>query len=79
MKLPKSKEALILTAALVIPGGFVALGLWKAYELYKKREEHDTSRQEDQPAVTFQSAISSFDDRLESDRLPSGERKDQGV
>lgn len=37
MKLPSKKETLILTAALVLPGGLIALGLWKAYELYKTK------------------------------------------
>jgi hypothetical protein len=32
-----SKNKLILLAALVTPCGFVILGLWKAYELYKKQ------------------------------------------
>lgn len=37
MKFLNKKETLILTAALVLPGGLVALGLWKAYELYKAK------------------------------------------
>jgi hypothetical protein len=37
----KTKEIMILAAAIVIPGGFVALGLWKAYELLKKKEKPD--------------------------------------
>lgn len=32
------KETAILTAALIIPGGFVVLGIWKAIELYKKKK-----------------------------------------
>ena len=36
------KEVIILTAALVLPGGLIALGLWKAYELYKKKEKKPT-------------------------------------
>ena len=34
----KNKNKLILLAALTTPFGFVALGLWKAYELYKKNQ-----------------------------------------
>ena len=33
------KESYILVAALIIPGGLVALGLWKAYELYKTKNK----------------------------------------
>lgn len=33
----KKKETAILLAALVLPGGLVVLGLWKAYELYKQK------------------------------------------
>lgn len=35
----KKKEMIILTAALVLPGGLVALGVWKAYELYKGKKK----------------------------------------
>lgn len=31
------KDGIILTAALIVPGGLVVLGIWKAYELYKKQ------------------------------------------
>lgn len=34
-----NKNTLIFLAALVTPGGFIALGLWKAYELYRKKQE----------------------------------------
>lgn len=44
----KKKEAIIITAALILPGGLVALGLWKAYELYKKRP---SNKQEDKKAT----------------------------
>jgi hypothetical protein len=37
----KSKEAAILVAAIVVPGGLVALGLWKAYELLRKKDKKD--------------------------------------
>mgnify|MGYP001586998641 CR=1 FL=1 len=37
----KKKEVVILTAALIIPGGLVVLGLWKAYELYKRKEKKE--------------------------------------
>jgi len=42
----KKKEVLILTAALIIPGGLIALGLWKAYDLYKKKP---TKEEEQKP------------------------------
>lgn len=35
------KEHVILVAATIVPFGFVALGLWKAYELCKQREKED--------------------------------------
>ena len=37
-KMKIKKEYLIYIAALVTPGGFVALGLWKAYDIYKKKQ-----------------------------------------
>lgn len=33
-----NKRGIILTAAIVLPFGFVALGAWKAYELYKGKK-----------------------------------------
>lgn len=76
MKLPSSKEALILTAALVLPGGFVVLGLWKAYELYRKKNEDDTVRQKaklpaDSQSVGFISYVDSKSDRLSTGELES--------
>ena len=35
----KFKTSLILTAALIIPGGLIALGAWKAIELIKEKED----------------------------------------
>lgn len=32
------KNIIIIAAAVVIPGGFIALGLWKAYGLYKRKQ-----------------------------------------
>lgn len=40
------KKSLILVAALIIPGGLIALGLWKSYDLLKgdkKDEKNDKS------------------------------------
>ena len=34
----KHKNKLIFIAALVTPFGFVALGLWKAYDVYQKKQ-----------------------------------------
>jgi chromate transport protein ChrA len=34
----KKKVAIVL-AATILPGGLIALGLWKAYELLKKKKE----------------------------------------
>lgn len=39
MSVSKKRKMMILAAAVVIPGGFVALGLWKAYELFKDRNK----------------------------------------
>jgi len=36
--LEKNKRYLIFTAALVTPGGFIALGAWKAYKVYQKKQ-----------------------------------------
>lgn len=38
------KEHVIIVAATIIPFGFVALGLWKAYELCKQKEDNDTKK-----------------------------------
>lgn len=35
----KQKTIALLVAATVIPFGFVALGIWKAYEIYKTEEK----------------------------------------
>lgn len=32
----KNKETAIVAAAVILPGGFVMLGLWKMYDLLKK-------------------------------------------
>lgn len=32
-------EKTIVVAAILLPFGLVALGLWKAYELYKQKEK----------------------------------------
>lgn len=37
----KKKTIIILVAATIIPFGFVALGIWKAYEMYKTGEKKD--------------------------------------
>jgi predicted negative regulator of RcsB-dependent stress response len=34
-----NKSTFIFIAALVTPGGFIALGLWKAYKIYQKKQE----------------------------------------
>ena len=36
--LKKHKDKIILAAAVITPGGFIALGMWKAYELYKANQ-----------------------------------------
>ena len=47
MKIIKNNQkGLILLAALVTPGGFIALGVWKAYELYKKQQEEKARLEE---------------------------------
>lgn len=38
------KEHVILVAATIVPFGFVALGLWKAYELYKQKEKDEDTK-----------------------------------
>ena len=77
MKFLKSKEALILTAALVVPGGLVALGLWKAYELYRKKErDEERDSKEKEPVATNQSFIDSLRADAESDRIHSGKQGD---
>ena len=40
----KAKRLLIFTAALVTPGGFIALGVWKAYQVYKKKKEEQAQK-----------------------------------
>ena len=35
---PRYKKYLVFIAALVTPGGFLALGVLKAYEFYKKKQ-----------------------------------------
>jgi hypothetical protein len=41
----KNKKLIILTLAVILPGGFLALGLWKAYELTKKNKEGHNDHQ----------------------------------
>jgi len=77
MKLPSSKESLILTAALIIPGGFVALGLWKAYELYRKKSENDNSRKENKTITSNQSNLVGFDSNAEFGRIHSSQSGDE--
>lgn len=36
-----NKNTLIFLAALVAPGGFIALGVWKAYNVYRKKQEEN--------------------------------------
>lgn len=38
------KEYVILVAATIVPFGFVALGLWKAYELCKQKEKNEDTK-----------------------------------
>lgn len=38
------KKYLIITAAIIMPFGLVALGLWKTYELYKQKDENNESK-----------------------------------
>jgi hypothetical protein len=37
------KEYVIIVAAMIVPFGFVALGLWKTYELMKKGKKDETN------------------------------------
>lgn len=37
----KNKETAIVAAAVILPGGFVMLGLWKMYDLLKKRNKKE--------------------------------------
>ena len=37
------KNLALLTAAIVIPFGLTALGLWKAYEIYKEQTKESNS------------------------------------
>ena len=41
-----TKESLIITAAIILPFGLVALGLWKTYELLKKKDKDETKKTE---------------------------------
>jgi len=38
------KDVVILTAAIIVPGGLVVLGLWKAYELLKKKPKTEEDK-----------------------------------
>lgn len=40
----KQKNIALLVAATVIPFGFVALGIWKAYEIYKTGEKKNEDK-----------------------------------
>lgn len=40
------KEATILVASLILPGGLVVLGLWKAYELLSKKNKKEKPKEE---------------------------------
>jgi len=42
----KKKDVLVLMAALVIPGGLIALGLWKTYKLYKQKKTVEEKNKE---------------------------------
>jgi hypothetical protein len=59
------KNTLILTAALIIPGGFVALGLWKAIDLYRKRNEDE--KQEATSGDRFRDLITRLNDGDDDD------------
>lgn len=37
----KYKNLIIIVIAIIIPFGFIILGLWKAYELLKEKEENE--------------------------------------
>ena len=41
LKTMKTKDKIILTAALILPLGLPVLGIWKAVELYKKGDNKD--------------------------------------
>lgn len=62
VKLLKNKKFLMFTAALVTPGGFIALGLWKAYKVYKKKKEEELQRPQD-----FEEYVANLKERTESE------------
>ena len=43
----KFKTGLILTAALIIPGGFIVLGAWKVIELLKEKNNDKNDNESD--------------------------------
>lgn len=48
----KNKELIIIVTATVLPFGLVALGAWKAFELYRKnkeQEQDDKSSKDERP------------------------------
>lgn len=40
------KKHIILVAALIIPGGLIALGLWKSYDLLKGKKDEKNDKPE---------------------------------
>lgn len=73
----KKKETLILTAALVLPGGLIALGLWKAYELYRKKDVDEKRKDAEKESIGSSTAfIDSLRADAESDGIHAGKQGD---